>query len=96
MCFSKLRSTLAGMYLRRAEHSNDSYERGGMRNAADWAFRQAYAMCPYSPEALFRYATFLVDYNQPDDAFLLVKTSLRLDPDNRQLREFMDWVRSRQ
>lgn len=95
-CYSKLRSSLAGMYAWRAEHGRDAGEKNRLREAADLAFRQAYAICPYSPEVISRYAEFLLKYNRPDSAFLLVKTSLRLDPDNDQLRDLMKRVRAAQ
>ena len=92
-CFSKLRSSLAGMYAWRAEHARDNDERSRMQEAADQAFRQAYALCPYSPEAIFRYTDFLVKIKRPDDAFLIAKTSLRLDPNNPQFQELIRSVR---
>ena len=52
------------------------------QQAADLSFRQAYALYPASPEAVYRYANFLTGHGRQDDALLLVKTSLRLDPDN--------------
>ena len=51
--FSKLRSSLAGVYAWRAGQTRDADERSRMREAADLAFRQAYALCPYSPEAIY-------------------------------------------
>jgi len=94
--FSKLRSSLAGMYAWRAEHARDADKKVQMRIAADLAFRQAYAICPYSPEAIYNYAVFLVKCKRADDAFCLVKTSLRLDPDNGQLRDLIKWIRAAQ
>ena len=93
-CFSKLRSSLAGLYAWRAEHARDSDTKARMRDTADLAFRQAYAICPSSPEAIYRYVQFLVECKKPDKAFLLAKTSLRLDPENQQLRELITWIRS--
>jgi hypothetical protein len=95
MCFSKLRSSLAGMYVWRAEHARDDEERNRMRQAADLAFRQAYALCPHLPEAVFRYANFLMEFNRPDDAFLIARTSLRLDPNNAQLHQLIESIRKR-
>ncbi|MGH9638002.1 MAG: hypothetical protein ACRD72_24450, partial [Candidatus Angelobacter sp.] len=63
---------------------------------ADLAFCQAFAICPYSPEAIYKYTMFLVKCKRADDAFLLVKTSLRLDPDNSQLRDLIKWIRAAQ
>ena len=81
------------MYVWRAQHAQDADERRQMQKAADMAFRQAYALCPYSPEAIFRYTNFLIEFNRPDDAFLIAKTSLRLDPNNSQLQQLVESVR---
>jgi hypothetical protein len=91
--FSKLRSSLAGMYAWRAEHARDDDERSRMQRAADLAFRQAYAICPYSPEAIFRYVDFLSKMKRPDDAFLIAKTSLRLEPNDPQFQQLVEQVR---
>ncbi len=91
--FSKLRSSQAGMYAWRAEHARDNYERNQARQAADLAFRQAYALCPYSPEAIYRYTNFLLEFKRPDDAFLIAKASLRLNPNDTQLQKLIEMVR---
>ena len=57
-----------------------------MQAAADYAFRQSFALCPQSPEAIFRYVNFLAAQHRIDDAILLVKTALRLGPADPQLR----------
>jgi hypothetical protein len=95
-CFSKLRSSQGGMYAWRAKRAQNIDEKIQMQQAADLAFRQAYALCPYSPEAIFRYTQLLMDLRRPDDAFLIIKTSLRLDPDNTQLQQLMQQVRKAQ
>lgn len=95
-CFSKLRSSLAGLYVWRAAHARNTDEKNQMQHAADLAFRQAYALCPSSPEAIFRYASFLLELKRPDDAFLLVKTSLRQDPGNAQLQQLIQSVKMNQ
>jgi hypothetical protein len=94
--FSKLRSSQAGIYAWRAENARDNDEKDRMRTAADFAYRQAFALCPYSPEAIYGYVEFLVKYKRSDDAFLLMKTTLRFDPDNLQLHGLMNWVRAAQ
>jgi hypothetical protein len=53
-----------------------------MAREADLAFRQAYVLCPTSPEALFRYTSLLIDSKRLHDASLLVGTSLKFDPNN--------------
>ena len=52
--FSKLRSAIGGLYAWRAKHAKDPAEKERMTRAADFAYRQAYAFCPNSPEAVLR------------------------------------------
>ena len=80
--YSKLRSSIAGVYAWRAKSSTSPDEKQRMARAADFAFRQAFALCPYSPEAVFRYVNLLVDEGRKKDALLLVETAYRLDPGN--------------
>jgi thioredoxin-like negative regulator of GroEL len=60
-------------------------EQQRMLKEADFTFKQAYAFCPYSPEAVFRYITLLVNVGRLDDALLLARTSIKLDPYNGQI-----------
>jgi hypothetical protein len=86
---SKLRTAIAALYAWRAQNTKDADERERMYLAADLAFRQSYAICPYSPEAIYRYINLLLAHNRADDAVLIAKTSLRLDPDNDQLQSLL-------
>lgn len=98
--FSKLRSSIGGVYAWRLNtdtnicppeyrpKSNLEYQR--MRKEAEFAFRQAFALCPYSPEAVFRYTQQLLLLNQTDDALLVAQTCLRLDPANDQVRGLLE------
>jgi hypothetical protein len=92
-CFSKLRSSIAGLYVWRAENTTDESERDRMRMAADLAFRQSLALCPYSPEAVFRYTQFLKSLKRPDEALLIAETWRRFEPDNPQLKELIKSLR---
>jgi hypothetical protein len=87
--FSKLRSTIAGVYAWRvgalkAVPTPGGYlappgaQRQRMSDAADLAFRQAFALCPHAPEAVYRYADFLVAQGRKEDAILLLETASRL------------------
>jgi hypothetical protein len=73
--FSKLRSSIAGLYAWRAQHATHAGEKDRMNDAADFAFRQAWALCPYSPEAVFRYVNLLLSENRAADALLVAKTA---------------------
>jgi tetratricopeptide (TPR) repeat protein len=64
--------------------SDAEYQR--IYKEADFTFRQAFAFCPYSPEAVFRYANLLLQFNRLDDALIVAKTCLKLDPFNAQVR----------
>lgn len=83
--FSKLRSSIAGVYAWRLANSKTPEEQQRMIKEAEFAFKQAFAYCPYSPEALFRYVNILIQLNRIDDALLLARTSLLLDPNNGQI-----------
>jgi beta-lactamase regulating signal transducer with metallopeptidase domain len=77
---SKLRSSIAGLYAWRAEQATNEAEKTRMRREADFAFRQAYALCPFSPEAVFRYVNLLVSQKRHSDALLLAETAVKLQP----------------
>jgi len=69
--FSKLRTSLAGLYAWRAEHATDAADAARMAHAADFAFRQAVALCPASPETANRYADFLTKQHREAEAKLV-------------------------
>jgi len=84
--WSKWRSSIAGMYAWRLTQAPPEYEpvkdpqRQEVMDAADLAFRQAFALCPYSPEAVYRYVNFLLQFKRMDDAILVAKTCLACLP----------------
>ena len=65
-----------------------------MTKEADFAFRQAYALCPTSPEAVFRYVNLLLSSNRADDARLLAGTTLKLDPKNGQIQSLVESLKN--
>lgn len=89
--FSKLRSSIAGLYNwwldPRNGKSPDSQRRA--LKEAEFAFKQAYAFCPYSPEAVFRYINLLISLGRVDEAMLIAITSQRLDPNNNQMENLI-------
>ena len=58
------------------------------------AFRQAFALCPYSPEAVFRYVQLLLQLNRLEDARLVAQTCLKLDPNNSQVMSLVENLKS--
>jgi beta-lactamase regulating signal transducer with metallopeptidase domain len=86
--FSKLRSSIAGVYAWRvggleavatpAEYlAPAGVESRRLSAAADFAFRQALALCPCSWEASLRYASFLVSQGRKADAIAVLENGLR-------------------
>ena len=82
--FSKWRCSIAGVYAWRAEHAAGAADRERMAREADFAFRQAWALRPDSPEAVNRYVGFLKNQKRLADARLVVETSARFpsSPEN--------------
>ncbi|MGD0259069.1 MAG: M56 family metallopeptidase [Verrucomicrobiota bacterium] len=99
--FSKLRSSIAGVYAWRLGgdtppeyRPKSEAERQALLKEADLAFRQAFALCPYSPEAVFRYVNLLLQVNRPDDALLVAQACLKLDPDNGQFKDLVNKIQA--
>ncbi len=102
--FSKLRSALGGLYAWRINHCADQLrqprpvaeqqrllaEQKRMIKEADFAYRQSFAFCPYSPEATFRYINLLISLNRADDALLIARTCWKLDPANDNIKNLVD------
>ena len=101
--FSKLRSSIGGIYAWRLNpdphvcpleyrpKTPAEYDR--VLKEADFAFRQAFAFCPYSPEAVFRYVQLLLQSRRFDDALLVAETCLKLDPYNGQVRGLVESIK---
>lgn len=91
--FSKERSSIAGLYAWRAEQASSSSERKRMDDAADFAFRQSWALCPYSPEAVVRYVNLLMADGRVSDALMVAETAAKLPElkgkDGVQIRAMM-------
>jgi beta-lactamase regulating signal transducer with metallopeptidase domain len=94
--FSKWRSGIAGVYSWRLaggyaelppEYApkNDA-EKQKLTHAADFAFKQAFAMCPASPEAVFRYINFLMKQGRMTDALAVAHAAAIVDPKNEIFR----------
>ena len=117
--FSKLRSSQAGMYAWRCALPGSSpfcpteyrqktpASQEALIRETDFAFKQAFAFCPYSPEAVFRYVNFLLGRAQTeeinghperaghyfDDAILVGETCQKLDPFNDQVKGLINSVK---
>jgi beta-lactamase regulating signal transducer with metallopeptidase domain len=91
---SKLRTSIAGIYAwRLATNCPAEYQpktdagRQLLVQQTDLAFRQGFVLCPYSPEAVFRYVDFLLQFHRIEDARLITQTALRFDPEKHSSKD---------
>jgi hypothetical protein len=93
--FSKLRSSIGGVYAWRIGQPPgggtvpEQYIAKGenqklLEREADFAFKQSIALCPYSPEAVYRYVQLLVNARRIDDALLVAETAAKIAPEDSQ------------
>ena len=81
--FSKLRNSIAGLYSWRINETHNPVERARLIREGDFAFKQAFAFCPYSPETVTRYVTMLASIpGRLEDAILLAETCRKFDPES--------------
>jgi predicted nucleotidyltransferase len=66
--FSKLRSSIGGIYAWRLGTSRNPAEQQRMLKEAEFAFKQSFAFCPYSPEAVYRFVQLLTQQGRMDEA----------------------------
>ncbi|HYG23007.1 MAG TPA: DUF2723 domain-containing protein [Verrucomicrobiae bacterium] len=103
--FSKLRSSIGGIYAWRLGFSSGAptpvqylpksdAERQRLVREAEFSFKQAFAFCPYSPEAVFRYVQLLANLGRMEDALVVAETCQKLDPYNGQVGNLVEQLRS--
>jgi tetratricopeptide (TPR) repeat protein len=89
--FSKLRSSIgASIYQWRSRNPHSPAEKERVTKETEFALKQAFAYCPYSPEAVFHFMDLLLNANRIDDALLILKTCHTLDPYNDQINSWID------
>src|SRR3989442_519978 len=91
--FSKLRSSIGGVYRWRVSQAKTPAEQQRMVKEADFAFRQAFAFCPYSPEAVYRYTDLLATFGRLEDAELITETCLKFDRDNPNIKSLVNQLK---
>jgi tetratricopeptide (TPR) repeat protein len=87
--YSKLRASMAGMYWWRATNASNVGAREWMTDEAEFAYRQAFAMCPYSPETTYYLVQILTATDRFDDALRLAETALNLQPENEYFQSLV-------
>jgi tetratricopeptide (TPR) repeat protein len=92
--FSKLRNSIAGMYYWRFKESKSAEEKARTGKEADFAFKQAFAFCPSSPETATRYIQLLAELNRLEDAYLVALTLQKFDPASAFAQSIVDQVKA--
>ncbi|MFO1497269.1 MAG: hypothetical protein U1G07_02540 [Verrucomicrobiota bacterium] len=87
--YSKLRSGIGSVYAWRSRNSTSAREKERLAQEADFAFRQAFALCPYSPEAVLGYAQLLVEQKRNKEALLLAETAENVSPGNGSINSLV-------
>jgi hypothetical protein len=101
LAFSKLRVSIGGRYAwRLGPDGPPEYrpkpgpESQCLEREAEFAFKQAYAFCPDSPEVLHRFVNLLLLQGRRDEARLLAATTRKLDPKNPDLKTLLETLAS--
>jgi hypothetical protein len=90
--FSKLRSSGSALYAWRAAHAKSTSERRQMEREAEMACKQAYLLCPRSPEAVWRYAMLFINQRHAEDAQKFLAAARKLNPDDETLKSLAKYA----
>lgn len=93
--YGRLRVAQATVYERRAKSVAMAEERERMVEAADFAYRQAFALGPWAHEAVFRYEEFLIAQNRPEEARALIETAAKTNSGDKKLWQRAEDVREK-
>ncbi|HEY1791259.1 MAG TPA: hypothetical protein VGJ73_24140 [Verrucomicrobiae bacterium] len=94
--FSKERNSIGGLYTWRAKHTDDAAEKDRMNRAADFAFRQSWALCPDLPEVVSRYVELLNDEKRHVDALTVAETAAECDTTNAVFQNLVTQLKQEQ
>jgi len=96
--FSKLRSSIGSsiyQWRSRPSNSRSATERPRVAREAEFAFKQSFAYCPFSPEVIFHFMDLLLQPPTPrvEEALMILETCHKLDPYNGQITEWIDQLK---
>ena len=89
--FSKSRTSIARVYWARGRSASAVEERMRLLNEADFAFRQAFVLCPYQSSVLENWLEFLCEQGRLNDAVLVART---VGDFNRGDQGLQTWVKN--
>jgi len=96
--FCKLRSSIASSiyeWRSRPQNSRSATERPRVTKEAEFALKQAFAFCPFNPEAVINFMNLLLGQPTPriDDAILILETCHKLDPYNGGITDVIEQLK---
>jgi len=93
--FGRMRAAVAGLYAWHVANTKREVERQFMEREAEYAFRQAVAIGPASPDAVARYARRLADNHDLASARRLAQLAIAIDPDEEKLKPLLQDLNQR-
>jgi tetratricopeptide (TPR) repeat protein len=87
--FSKLRSAIGNLYFWHLNSAKTPAEQKRLFKEAEFAFKQSFAFCPYSPEAVFKFVNLLINLERADEAQMVVETWIKFDPENQSAHSLL-------
>ena len=89
--FSKLRNAQGkSIYAWRAQNTQNPVAQQRYLREAEFALKQAFAFCPYSPETTWNLASLLAATGRSEDAYLVAKTCEAFDLENGGIRDLVN------
>lgn len=99
--FSKLRSAIGGLYAWRLGpdcpielRPKTPGDQQRLLQETEFALKQAFAFCPYSPEAVYKLMNLLMGSGRLEEAIMITETSLKFDPSNSVFQNLVSQLRS--
>jgi hypothetical protein len=90
--FSKSRSAIGELYAWRSRVAQTAGEQMAMKRQADYALRQALALCPYQIDTVTHYLNLLIEENRFDEATGVLKLVGLFHPKEQ---DYQNWVAER-
>jgi hypothetical protein len=96
MLLSRARSSVGRVYHWRAANSKVATEKERLRQEADFAFRQAFALSPRNPQTVFDYVGMQMTDHHFDKAILIGEAAMKLGgPSNEQITSMVTYLKNR-
>jgi hypothetical protein len=93
--FGRMRAAVAGLFAWHAANAKGEADRQRLNKEADYAFLQAVAIGPASPDAVSRYARRLVEQGDRAGALRMARLATAIDPEEEKLKPLLKELNQR-